>query len=64
MKFKYLIDDIAIVLWFSWTFVSMNDIWGKCNPMVNLSKFKSNKKISNSIVDLDYNQVCSQILSI
>jgi len=42
----------------------MNDIRRICNSMVNLSKFKFNKKILNAIVNLDYNQVCSQILSI
>ena len=33
-----------------------------CNPMLDLSKFTSNKKISDEIASLAYNQVCSQSL--
>ena len=43
-KFKYLIDDIAINLWSSWNFVSMEDIRRKCNLFVDLSKFMYNNK--------------------
>ena len=32
--------------------------------MMDLSKFTSNKKILNEVVVLDYNQVCSPILSL
>jgi len=42
----------------------MEDIRRKCNPMMDLSKFTSNKKILNEVVILDYNQISSQILSI
>ena len=38
-KFKNLIDDIAMDIWFSWNFASMKDIKRKCNSMMNLSKF-------------------------
>ena len=42
----------------------MENIRRKCNLMVDLSKFTSNKKILNEVVVLDYNQVCSPILSL
>ena len=45
IKFKYLIDYIVINLWFSKNFTNIEDIRKKCNPIVNLSKFASNKKI-------------------
>ena len=32
--------------------------------MVDLSKFTSNKNILSEVVDLDYNEVCGQTLSI
>ena len=41
----------------------MEDTSRKCNPMMDLSKFISNKKISSDVIALEYNQVCSQILS-
>ena len=44
LKFKYLIDDIAIDIWSYWKFAKMEDIRRKCNPMVDLSKFTSNTK--------------------
>ena len=63
-KFEHLIDDIIINLWSYRKFVSIEDIRRKCNPMVDLSKFITNKKILNRVVILDYyNQVCYQILS-
>ena len=47
-KFKHLVDDtyiyIAINLWSYWNFVSIEDIKRKCNIMMDLSKFTSNKK--------------------
>ena len=52
MKFKHLIDDIAVYIWFSRNFASMEDIRRKCNPIKNLS---SNKKILNGVVALGYN---------
>ena len=36
----------------------------KCNSMVNLSKFTSNKKILSETVVIGYNQICSQTLFI
>ena len=36
----------------------MEDIWKKCYPMVDLSKFTSNKKILGKVVGLEYNQFC------
>ena len=64
-KFKYLIDDITIVLWSYWKFTSIEDIRRMCNSMVDLSKFIINKKnILSRVVALNYyNQVCYQILS-
>ena len=43
-KFKHLIDDLAINIWFSWSFVSMKYIRRKCNLIMNFSKFTFNKK--------------------
>ena len=37
----------------------MEDIRKKCNPIVDLSKFTSNKKILSKVVVLRYNQFCS-----
>ena len=37
LKFKYLIDDIAINIWSFQNFESMNHIRRKCNLMVDLS---------------------------
>ena len=37
--------------------IYMEDIRKKCNPMMDLSKFTSNKKILNGVVALIYNQV-------
>ena len=45
MKFKHLIDNITIDLWFSWNFSCMEDIIRTCNPIIRFSKFTSNKKI-------------------
>ena len=42
----------------------MKDIRRKCNSMVDLSKFTSNKKILIEIVAIGYNQICSQTLFI
>ena len=43
MKFKYLVDDITIDLWFPGNFVSMEHIKRKCNLVVEFSKYSSNK---------------------
>ena len=62
-KFKHLIDDITIDLWYTWNFVSVEDIIRKCNYSVDLLKIKYNKKILNGVVALGYNQVWHQTLS-
>ena len=49
LKFKYLIDDITIRLLFSENFASMKNIRRKYYPIVNLSKFTSNKKILSAV---------------
>ena len=43
-KFKHLIDDLTINIWFSRSFVSMKDIRKKCNLIIDFSKFMFNKK--------------------
>ena len=55
LPFKKLIDDIVIELESSRNFANMEDIKRKCNLMMNLSKFISNKKIFSEIVTLSYN---------
>ena len=42
---SYIIDNITIDLEFSIYFASIEKIKKRCNPMMNLSKFISNKKI-------------------
>ena len=63
MKFKHLIDNIAINLWSSKNFASMENIRIKYNPMVDLSKFTFNKKILSEVIVLCYNWACCQTLS-
>ena len=63
-RLQKLIDDIIIDFHSFENFVSIKDIKWKYNPIVNLSKFISNKKILSEIVALNYNKICSQILSI
>ena len=58
-----MIDDITIDFWSSGNFAIMDDIRRKCNPMMDLLKFTSNKKILSGVVALGYNQVCKQTLS-
>ena len=59
-----MINNIAINYIFYENFASMEDIKRKCNLMVDLWKFISNKKkrIFSKVVVLDYNQVYNQIL--
>ena len=52
LQFKKFIDDIAINLYFSWNFASMEDIKRRYNLIVDLSKFTSNKKILSKFVAL------------
>ena len=59
LKFKHLIDDIIIDLWSSRNIASMEDIRIKYNPMIDLLKFTSNKKILSEFVVLGYNQICN-----
>ena len=49
LQFKQFIDDITIDFYFSKNFTSMKDI-RKRYPMVDLSKFTSNKKILSNVV--------------
>ena len=42
----------------------MEDIKRKCNLMMDLLKFTSNKNILSEVATISYNQVYSQILSI
>ena len=51
-------DYIAIDIWSYENFASMEDVRRKCYPMVDLSKFTSNKMILRRVVVIDYNQVC------
>ena len=44
LKFKHFVDDLTIDICFSGNFESMKDIKRKCNIMIDLSKFTSNKK--------------------
>ena len=58
-----MIDDISIDLWFFENFASIENIRRKCNIMVDLLKFTSNKKkILSRVVTLSYNKVYCQIL--
>ena len=57
-----MVDNIAIDLWFYENSISMKDMRRKCNSMIDLSKFTSNKKIWSGVVVLIYNQVCCQNL--
>ena len=50
LQFKQLVDSITINFWSSENFASMKDIRKKFNPMVNLSKFTTNKKILSKII--------------
>ena len=55
-KFKHLIDDITINIWFYWYFVNIEDIRRKRDPIVDLSKFTFNKKkILSRVATLMYN---------
>ena len=55
LKLKYLIDNIAIDLWSSRNFATMEDVKRKYNQMVGLLKFISNKKILSEVVALGHN---------
>ena len=57
-----MIDNIFINLWSSLYFVRMEDIIGKCNLIVNLSKFASNKKNKEEFVVIAYKLICRQTL--
>ena len=55
---------MAIDFWSSRNLANMEDIKRKCNLMVNLSKFTSNKNTLSEVVALCYNQFCSQTSSL
>ena len=59
MQFKQFVDGITIDFKFFRNFTSIEDIKRRCNPIVDLSKFTSNKKILSNVVVLSYNQFCS-----
>ena len=63
LKFKHLIDNVVINFRSFIIFASIKDIRRRCNLIVDLSKFISNKKILSEVIALGYNQVCYQILS-
>ena len=48
-KKKHLIDDIATYRWYFGKFARMKDKKKKCNPIMDLSKFTFNKKISSGV---------------
>ena len=50
LQFKPFIDNITIDLLFSRNFASIEEIRRRRNPMVDLSKFTSNKKILSKVV--------------
>ena len=58
MKFKYLIDNIAINFCFSKNFANMEDKRKKCSQMMDMSKFTFNKKVLSGVVALHCNKVC------
>ena len=61
MKFKHLIDNIVTNFWFYGNFASMKNIIKKCNPIVNFSKFTSNKKmLSGVVIAIGYKLIRSQ----
>ena len=64
MKFEYLFDDITIHIWSLENFVSVEDIVRKCNPILNLLKFISNKIILSEVIVIGCNQVYNQTLCI
>ena len=60
-----MIDYIIIDLQSFEKFASKEDIRKKkCNPMVDLSKFTSNKNILRRVVAICYNQFYNQTLSL
>ena len=51
----FTIWSIIIDLWLFGNFVSMKSIRKKCYPIMNLTKFTSNKKILSEDIVIDYN---------
>ena len=51
-------DYIVIDLWSYENYASIKDVRRKYYPMVDLSKFTSNKMILRGVVIIGYNQVC------
>ena len=50
LQIKSFIDNIAVDIWFSRNFASMEDIRRRCNIIVDLLKFTSNKKILSKVI--------------
>ena len=50
LNYKILIDNIVIDLWSFEKFANIKDIRRKCNLIVDLSKFTSNKKILSEVI--------------
>ena len=57
LKFKYLIDVIAINILFSENSARMDNIKRKYYPIMNFLRFTSNKKILCEIVSIGYKLV-------
>ena len=49
MKFKHLIDNIVINLYYIENFANMKHIRRKCNPTMHYSKFTFNKRIISGV---------------
>ena len=49
-KFKYLVDNMIIDLWFFGNFLSIENIKRKCNLTVEFSKCTSNKKKLSEVI--------------
>ena len=63
MKFKHLINYITINFLSPGNFTSIKYLRRKCNLIVDLSKFISNKNILSKIAILCYNQACNLLAS-
>ena len=59
MKFKYLIDDITINLYYFEDFANMKHIKRKCNPTTYYLKFTFNKRIISKVRTLG--KLCPKI---
>ena len=55
LKFKHLIDDIAIDIWSSWNFASLEDNIRTFNSTITFLKFISKKRYKKSLKDFSPN---------